>query len=1188
MFNRSREDQTRPKKLFLEDRPLKNSSGDKFQYTQVAEVICDVLEQNNFPVHIGLFGPWGSGKTSVIKLLENKIHSDSKTRDKYLIKTLSVWKFADDSPSLHRKIVRQVQSELGVDNEEGLSVELTNTETATGSGLFSLLVKSKLFKISALIYVLLLVLSILLNIVADIPKINGILTAIMSPAAVALMLSGFGKLLSGNFQISNLMTRKNMALLHNDQYEARFETCVNQYLQKNNGKKLILVFDDLDRLPPEQLLAALNTIKTFLHSNNCAFILPCDETVLRNGIKAAFEKKDILPDEDTKKSENNYNYVSDFISKTFDYIIHLPIVEQRNMKTFARELIGEQRLSWMNDPEINLNKIMGVLIHSETKTPRQVKTLINSFVANWELAKKRDNESGIQLLTKEPQAIALFTVLQTDYPDYYASLIKEPYSIYRSDSIVKQDTLKAYLTRIEKFIPKDDPRPFIYFSNEKLNPATGKPELLKVMNYLINGQVNEFNDSFVELSIGNKQILLSSVISDLNDNPGIEVENCLKSLIESEVDLTDVVSDMELHNWDLFLRENIDVLLEYKPSKVCKVLNNLSFDTKTWSDYGTKLNLEDNIEDLIGFWMSQPSDVEKLKIPNLGRQVREIKTNDNDGYSLIQQIFALNEGHAMLNEIDWIHVIAESLSLNYSPDYTLESVIREINNKTNDKVTADLLNHFLDLYDFKEDEFIDGIGKLWITIYSGSIEEIKGFISLFKHVSFSGFDDEDLIEVNSIMKNAPYRELKTVVDNYLEEEEDKGNINRFIETFPDSPGIPGFCATNFNFDLSNETRSLYLSVIINRYQHIDNIDVLIPVIKKELDIKASQQVKSKVPEVVGKLIQKNDYKRILISMRKELLPLENIYMWFHWTEEVFVERLDMFFLLYKDDEDATNWIMNCVNTMVLLAVGYTSIGYTYAGNASRYLNILVSNMVSIYIDIDWEETIDKWKIINGSYNLFNSLDSITRPQIIGQLSNRCELSSSTYNQLLREYMDLTISNHRAAVFNRWEVIGEAFRSEVIQKLLECSEDIAEECNKLLVKHLTTNSQVIFLNEFIEWDIKESFKELYLRSLIKNLSSDDCENWVLEEMIFMNQEGFNKWKGLSVEYAAELGKINLNSLKPALETALDLGQARAKLALKVLTKVTLSKAESKRFREKIVKHYNEYPDLVNHFGYRFTI
>lgn len=365
MFNRSQPTSPITKKLFLEDRPLKNSSGDKFQYTQVAEVICDVLEQNNFPVHIGLFGPWGSGKTSVIKLLENKINSDTNTSEKYLLKTLSVWKFADDAPSLHRKIVRQVQAELGVVNEEGLSIESSNTDTAMGSGIFALFIKNKSFRISAIFYILFLVAIIVTNVVIHLPRVNAILLALISPATFALGIGAL-KIFLGNFQITNQVGRKTLALLHSDQYEARFEASVEQYLKKNNGKKLILVFDDLDRLPPKQLLAALNTIKTFLHSSNCAFILPCDETVLRNGIKIAFEEKEIIQEGESQKSDESY--VSDFMSKTFDYIIHLPIVEQRNMKTYARELVTEQQLSWIDEPVINLNRIMGVLIHSETKT----------------------------------------------------------------------------------------------------------------------------------------------------------------------------------------------------------------------------------------------------------------------------------------------------------------------------------------------------------------------------------------------------------------------------------------------------------------------------------------------------------------------------------------------------------------------------------------------------------------------------------------------------------------------------------------------------------------------------------------------------------------------------------------------------------------------------------------------------
>jgi len=1192
MFNRSQKNKPSVKHLFLEDRPLKSTSGDKFQYTQVAEVISDLLAQNNFPVHIGLFGPWGSGKTSVIKLLENKIESDSNISEKYLIKTLSVWKFADDAPSLHRKIVRQVQAELGVINDEGITIESTNTDTATGSGIFSLLIKNRFFKVSALIYILILIAVFVVNIAFSLPRVNAILTELTSAATLAIVLGAF-KVFLGNFQLSNQITKKNLALQHSDQYEARFEASVEEYLNKNNGKNLILVFDDLDRLPPKQLLAALNTIKTFLHSSNCAFILPCDETVLRNGIRAAFEEKEIIQEEDSTKSEESY--VSEFISKTFDYLIHLPIVEQRNMKTYARQLITEQKLSWIDDPDINLNKIMGVLIHTETKTPRQVKSLINSFVANWELAKKRDNESGKKLLTKEPEAIALFTVLQTDYPSYYNSLVNDPYLITRNDNkILKDNNLKGYLSRVEKFIPKDDPRPFIYFSNEKLNPATGKPEVLKVMTFLVNGQVNEFKNAFELLSLYDKEILLSSAISDFYDNSGIEVENCLKSLIESEVDLTNVVSEMELHNWDLLLRENVDYLLDHIPSKVCNVLNYLSYDEKTWMEYGAKLKVEKNSDDLVDLWVKYPSYVEKLGIQDIGKQISNSFIENNDGYSLVQRVFDLNSGHPMLLQIDWAKIVEESLPLNYSPNYSLAACIIEINKKTDSNITADLLNHFLELYGFKTDEFVMGIGRVWCSIYSGTAEEINGFVKLFGHDSFSGFDEEDFTMINSFMEDVSYGEVRDVVNSYLSEQQDAENINKYLETFPNSPGIPGFCEKNFSFNLDNESMKLYLSVIVNRNGNIKNkITNVIDKIKSELDSKSSQQTKSEALVVIQKLQEVNHFGEALTNRREELLPLNDKYMWFNWVEEVFVERLELFFLIYGKDDSALQWLLECVESMTNMVTGHYNPGKSYSNNSSRYLNILVNQIVTRYIDIDWENIISNWRNIKArnnttSIDLFNYLDSTTRSQVVGQLSNRCSLGNASYNGLLNGFYDLAVNSHREAVFKRWEVIGQDFRAKVIQNLSQQTDEIVIASNKLLVDHLSVNPQIDFLNEFVEWEIKEEYRKLYIRRLIEKMSLADCVSWVSETVSLMNRDGFHRWKGFSVEYAAERGKIDLHLLKAPLETALDLGQERAKMALTVLSKIKLGKADSRYFREKIIKYYNEYPELVNHFGYRFKV
>lgn len=119
--------------------------------------------------------------------------------------------------------------------------------------------------------------------------------------------------------------------------------------RRKKGKKLIFVFDDLDRLPPKQLVAALNTIKTFLRSDSYAFSILCDEKVLRSGIKNVFE---------------------DYLNKTFDHLIYLPVLEQANMKKYAKQLLYDQSINWVNDPRLSVDRILGnifiqILIHPD-------------------------------------------------------------------------------------------------------------------------------------------------------------------------------------------------------------------------------------------------------------------------------------------------------------------------------------------------------------------------------------------------------------------------------------------------------------------------------------------------------------------------------------------------------------------------------------------------------------------------------------------------------------------------------------------------------------------------------------------------------------------------------------------------------------------------------------------------------
>ncbi|WP_077761543.1 P-loop NTPase fold protein [Escherichia coli] len=57
----------------------KESSEDYLNFGEVSQLAVDVLTTKDMlPVSIGIFGNWGAGKSSLLKLIEQKLEQDDK------------------------------------------------------------------------------------------------------------------------------------------------------------------------------------------------------------------------------------------------------------------------------------------------------------------------------------------------------------------------------------------------------------------------------------------------------------------------------------------------------------------------------------------------------------------------------------------------------------------------------------------------------------------------------------------------------------------------------------------------------------------------------------------------------------------------------------------------------------------------------------------------------------------------------------------------------------------------------------------------------------------------------------------------------------------------------------------------------------------------------------------------------
>ena len=65
------------------DREIYGLAQDRLKFDDYAGVLASIIQEADTPLTLGVFGPWGSGKTSLMRLIRDTLdHSTDKTRFK--------------------------------------------------------------------------------------------------------------------------------------------------------------------------------------------------------------------------------------------------------------------------------------------------------------------------------------------------------------------------------------------------------------------------------------------------------------------------------------------------------------------------------------------------------------------------------------------------------------------------------------------------------------------------------------------------------------------------------------------------------------------------------------------------------------------------------------------------------------------------------------------------------------------------------------------------------------------------------------------------------------------------------------------------------------------------------------------------------------------------------------------------
>jgi len=371
----------------------------------VSAITGTVRNQRLLPVTIGVFGDWGSGKSSLIAMVREELELD----DDILCVSFNGWLFEgyeDAKAALMGTILDEIRTKRTLTNK---AKELVGT----------LLRRVRWFRLMGMLGKSALAFSV------GLPP--GGIEAVLGAAGASIQ----------NLDPQNVDLQKAQELIEQTPPEEadgmrrdvrEFRRDFGELLKETRVKTLVVFIDDLDRCLPDTVIATLEAIKLFLFVDDTAFIIGADENLVQHAVKLRF------PEVEGSKLDVGRNY----LEKLVQIPIRIPPLGRVETETYMNLLFTQlhtdetrfeelctqmlaQSSGLIEDvrfgredvrdalgsvpPELEealtlSEQISDVLTAGLDGNPRQTKRFLNTLVLRVEMAEARQVELRRRVLAK--------------------------------------------------------------------------------------------------------------------------------------------------------------------------------------------------------------------------------------------------------------------------------------------------------------------------------------------------------------------------------------------------------------------------------------------------------------------------------------------------------------------------------------------------------------------------------------------------------------------------------------------------------------------------------------------------------------------------------------------------------------------------------------------------------------------
>lgn len=537
------------------DRDL-NENGDLLGTMCYANQLVDTIKSipSKQAYTVGLYGSWGSGKSTIIRTAQKKLNEDQDKRIRVII--YDAWKYSGDS--FRRMFLLHLQNEL----ELKPSPEMERFYKAVTEEIKPNLILRKrgiLYLVCATAIVLLAIVLVILLGSQDARTWVTLLLSVITLFSVSL---------GGNLFYELKVSQTKNVLFAPEQFEECFCQMMEKVLREkawykkkyssaksffckekpkvSNLDKLVIVIDNLDRCDTEVVYSMLTDIKTFLGTEkyDVVFVVPVDDTALKKHLFA-------------KHKEESEPNAEEFLRKFFNVVIRIKPHRSDDLLHYINELNKDQKLEF--DPNT-----LALVANEYAENPRRILQMLNNLTVEQSLYEEdfaKQNET----------LIAVCMILREKYPDVVKDILKNPAalskrSFYESNSFLPKAMItlsKAESKNLWRILTNTDNA--INLSLEIKN-ALDSYDSQSILSYIRNSQTLR-TDIFIEINRRLKNAQSYSAIDSME-----QLTECI-----ADVNLKEKLSHNEIQSMNEALSSIYDRIPQdiIKSDAICKFAKDL-------------------------------------------------------------------------------------------------------------------------------------------------------------------------------------------------------------------------------------------------------------------------------------------------------------------------------------------------------------------------------------------------------------------------------------------------------------------------------------------------------------------------------------------------------------------------------------------------------------------------------------